>query len=179
MKKIARYVIGALMLLSLAACTPTPQKASEQAASEETPNVEDIVQATTGGAADKVPDPTAEELTVVSIYVQNDNGTGLSKAMDAVNSLDAQQLVDKMIEYGALEEGTKVSKFEQSGTTATLDLSKIPDAGTDKEKMVLTSIVNTFTENFELDSITVLANGSNYNADSESAGYVKEYKELK
>lgn len=174
MRKFTMCLMGILMVLSLAACTPTTEKQSQGA--------EAVQQGETGGAADKVPDPDAPELEIISVYHSNDDATGLVKAMDSVETMDAQAVVDKLIEYGVLEEGTQVLSFELQGEQSenagpgaadseaeassaelgVLDLSQIPSSGTSGELVMLAAIGNTFTENFNLDQLKLLVNGENY-----------------
>lgn len=162
MKKLTMLFTGVLLVLSLAACTPTPVKQAETA---EMPQIE----ASTGGASDKVPDPNVEPMEIISIYSSNEEATGLNQAMDAVDELSAQAIVDKLIEYGVLEEGTEVLKFDMAEGVGTLDLSKVPTSGTAGESLMLAAIGNTFTENFELDRIKLLVNGENY-----SSGHIEQ-----
>lgn len=122
MKKFIMCFVGAMLVLSLAACTPTPVKQSESA-------TEPMVEASTGGASDKVPDPNVEPMEIISVYSSNEDATGLNQAMDAVDELTAQSLVDKLIEYGVLEEGTEVLNFDTKDGIGTLDLSKYHPAG--------------------------------------------------
>lgn len=63
--------VGAMLVLSLAACTPTPVKQSESA-------TEPMVEASTGGASDKVPDPNVEPMEIISVYSSNEDATGLN-----------------------------------------------------------------------------------------------------
>lgn len=180
MKKFIIYLVGAMMVLSLAACTPTPEKeakARTQAADEKP------VAASTGGAEDKVPDPNAEKLVVISIFYSNEDASGLSKDMDAVKELTAQSLVDKLIERGILEDGTEVISYEEADGTGTLDLSKAP--GGKNESAALTALGNTFIDNFEtLLKLKLLVNGENYSgssiqhSDNDYLIYVKDYKKL-
>ena len=133
MKKFIMCFVGAMLVLSLAACTPTPVKQSESA-------TEPMVEASTGGASDKVPDPNVEPMEIISVYSSNEDATGLNQAMDAVDELTAQSLVDKLIEYGVLEEGTEVLNFDTKDGIGTLDLSKVPSSGTSGELLMLTAL---------------------------------------
>ena len=177
MKKFIMCFVGAMLVLSLAACTPTPVKQSESA-------TEPMVEASTGGASDKVPDPNVEPMEIISVYSSNEDATGLNQAMDAVDELTAQSLVDKLIEYGVLEEGTEVLNFDTKDGIGTLDLSKVPSSGTSGELLMLTAIGNTFTENFELDKLKLLVNGKNYSSghiehgDNDYLEYNRDYKKL-
>lgn len=165
------------MMMSLAACTPTQPKM-------ETTAPDPQVETSTGGASDKVPDPNVEPMEIISIYSQNEDGSGLNQAMDAVDKLTAEALVEKLVEYGVLEKGTKVLKFDSKDGTGTLDLSKAPVKGTKGDLIMLTAVGNTFIENFELDKLKVLVNGKDITSDTVKQGdkdyleYVKDYKKM-
>lgn len=179
MKKFIVFLMSALMMMSLVACAPTQPKV-------ETTAPDPQVMASTGGASDKVPDPNAEPMEIISVYSKNDDSTGLNQAMDAVSELTADAMVDKLIEYGVLEDGTKVLQFDKKDDgTATLDLSQMPEKGTTEDILTLTAVGNTFIENFELDKLKILVNGKNYSndqikqGDSDYLEYVKNYKKIK
>ncbi|MCD8220828.1 MAG: GerMN domain-containing protein [Clostridiales bacterium] len=165
MRKLVLSLIGILMVLSLAACTPTTDK-------NKTGSVKETQGALT--AADKVPDATAPDLIVVSVYEVNEEGTGLKGTMDAVETLDADSLVELLIEYGVLEEYTEVNEYSESGESAAaagpgvsgsesvisgavLDLDQLPDDG--KDEMVLKAIARTMMENLNTENIQILLNG--------------------
>lgn len=178
MKKFMVFLMSAVLMAGLAACTPTQPKVETSG-----PRPEDM--APTGGASDKVPDPNVEPMDIISVYSQNADGTGLNQAMDAVEELTAQSLADKLAEYGILEEGTEVLSFDVAEGVGTLNLSQVPVNGTTGELLILTSIGNTFIENFELDKLKLLVNGENYSSghiqqtDDEYLQYNKDYKEIK
>lgn len=178
MRKFVMFLMSAVLVMSLAACAPTQPKM-------ETTPPDPAMMAPTGGASDKVPDPNAEPMEIISVYSQNDDGTGLNQAMDAVSELTAQALVDKLIEYGVLEEGTKALSFDVADGIGTLDLSQTPASGTTGETLMLVSIGNTFIENYELDKLKLLVNGKNYSSghieqgDQDYLQYEKDYKEIK
>ncbi|WP_077612980.1 GerMN domain-containing protein [Clostridium sp. Marseille-P2415] len=178
MRKFIVFLLSAMLVISLAACSPTQPKM-------ETTAPDPQVMASTGGASDKVPDPNAEPMEIISVYSQNDDATGLNQAMDAVDELTADALVDKLIEYGVLTEGTKVLKFDMADGTGTLDLSQVPNSGSTGDLLMLTAVGNTFIENFELDKLKLLVNGKNFSSghmeqgDNDYLEYVKNYKEIK
>lgn len=177
MRRFIVFLMSAVLMMSLAACTPTEPKM-------ETTAPDPQVMASTGGASDKVPDPNVEPMEIISIYNSNDDATGLNQAMDAVDELTAEALVDKLIEYGVLEEGTEALKFDMADGTGTLDLSKVPSSGTTGDILMLTAVGNTFIENFELDKLKLLVNGENFSnghidqGDDDYLEYVKNYKEI-
>lgn len=166
MKKAVMSFIGAVMILSLAACTPTTEKNKTG----------DVKQ--TNGVADKTPDPTAPKLDVVSVYQVSADGTKLTGTMDAVDELNAQALVDLLIEYEVLEEGTEIISFKEEGrveevgpsvveipgyeidNTMTdhiiLDLNRLPDKYQDQ---VIDAVANTFLENIHAVRMTLKVNG--------------------
>ncbi len=165
MKKPIMCFIGTMMILSLAACTPTTEK-YKTGEVKETQEITD---------ADKVklPDATAPELDIVSVYTVKADGSGLDGTMDSVEagSLDENSLVGLLIQYGVLDEGTEVVEFnegqEQAAlgpaggtvkTEASLDLSRIPDDG--KNEMIVKAIAKTFMENMNMESITIKLNGA-------------------
>ncbi len=114
MKKWLIGVMAVMTAVSLAACTPTTEKQQNQTTAAEGTQ-ESMVPQSTGGASDKVPDPNVMPVAVISIYHGTDNG--LIQDMDSLDTegLDAQLLVDKLIEYGVLTEGTEVLSFDVEG----------------------------------------------------------------
>lgn len=154
------------MILSLAACTPTTEK-------NKTGDVKQTQ--ATNGVADKRPDPTAPDLEIISIYKIGDDGK-LVGTMDAAEVRTPQVLVDLLIQYGVLDEGTKSLSFEEVGEveeygpgvivipgmendnsigeTGVLDLSSVPS-----EELKIQAIANTFIENLNVVNLTIKANG--------------------
>lgn len=165
MKKWFMGIMLAVMAVSLAACTPTTEKnrnAATTAAAAET------IPMTTGGAGDKVPDPNVKPVAVVSIYHRSDGNGSIVQDMDALDSegLDAQLLVDKLVEYGVLTKGTKVLNFTVTGegenAAGILDLNQAVSGEGSSDRMLLAEIGNTFIDNFELKSLKLKVNGGNY-----------------
>jgi len=171
MRKTIMCFIGAMMILSLAACTPTTEKGKTGDVKQTQP---------ANGIADKRPDPTAPELDVVSIYTVSEDGSKLEGTMDAVEELDEQKLTDLLVQYGVLEEGTKAVSFKAEGEPAsaevgpgvmtipgmeiesnlkeygTLELNQFPD---DQKEMKLQAVANTFIENMDVVYLTIKVNG--------------------
>lgn len=184
MKKITMCVLSAMTVLSLAACTPTPEKQAETAETFETQ--------APGGAEDKVPDPNAPVLSTISIYTLNDDNTGLVQEMDGVETLDAQSVLAKMIDYGVLPEDTLVLGFyipdengnpEEASEESTEEDSETAEAESAEESvgpdvssntpefskavlnisqlpeenrdLLIVAIGNTFTENFGIGTLEI------------------------
>lgn len=185
MKKWLLGVMAAVMAVSLAACTPTPDKQKEEtdgtAAAQES-----MVPQSTGGASDKVPDPNVAPVAIVSIYHKGD-GDSLVQDMDSLDSeeIDAQMLVSKMMEYNVFTEGTMVQTFAIEGegedSVGTLDLNQAVSGEGVSDNMFLTEIGNTFIENFELGQLKLTVNGENYQGETVQQGdddyltYVVDY----
>lgn len=184
MRKITMCLIGAMTVLSLAACTPTTEKSAGHSNGSGSVKPPVNVEETTKEVVEKLPDLDAPVLDMAFIYSGNSDATGLVRNTEDVESLDEDTLVDLLIQYGVLEEGTTSLSFvieggEKAGPGAAaadssgervgiLDLSAIPESGTAGEQVILASIANTFTENFELDKLKLLVNGENY-----SSGHVE------
>lgn len=165
-------ITGVMMILSMAACTPTPEKGRTGEVKQ--------TEASGGVATNRNPDPTAPELDVVSIYNVSEDGSKLEGTMDAVEELDPQVLTDLLIQYGVLEEGTQLISFAAEGAPSseevgpgvvkipgldiesdvreygTLNLSQFPDTG---NEMLLQAVANTYLENLNVVYLTIQVNG--------------------
>ena len=183
MKKFALFMTGAMLAMSMAACSPTQKETAPAGAAE----------ASTGGAEDKVPDPTTEVLEIASIYVPDEERTGLIQNMDGVSVLDAESLVAKLVEYGVLPEGCQVLSYEATGEaenaadgpgeaadvsvaeSAVIDLSDIPDGDSIDTQLITAAIGNTITENLGVRSLTIEENGSVF---ADGVTFQNEYETL-
>ena len=185
MKKWILGVMAALMAVSLAACTPTPEKQrQETTAAAAAP--ESTIPQSTGGASDKVPDPNVAPVAIISIYHKG-AGDSLVQDMDSLESeeIDAQMLVSKLMDYGLLTDGTMVQTFgiqnEGEEAIGTLDLNQAVSGEGVSDAMFLTEIGNTFIENFELSQLKLTVNGENYqgttiqHGDDDYLTYVADY----
>lgn len=104
-----------------------------------------------------MPDPNVAPVAVISVYHKGD-GDSLVQEMDSLDddNLDAQALVDKMVEYGIFKEGTEVLSFDKTGegenSKAVLNLNQAENNEGVSDTQFLVEIGNTFIENFELAS---------------------------
>lgn len=177
MKKMVMYLMGAMMVLSLAACTPTTDKGKTGEVKQ--------TQAANGVADNKQPDPDAPDLDMVAIYHLDESGTKLTSTMEAVEETTPQALVDLLIQHGVLAEGTKSLSFESQGKPASkevgpgiveipgmetetylselgiLDLSEFPEQDADADKK-LEAVANTFIENMDVVNLNITINGETY-----------------
>ncbi len=179
-RRFAICIVGGLLVLTMTGCFSA--SGNQEGTMEESKlKVEETVQKAT---AEQLMDIPAGPMEIVSVYRGNEDATGLIQAMDSVNELSAQALVDKLIEYKVLDEGTVVLNFTVTEEIGYLDLSSVPVSGSSGEVLILTSIGNTFTENFELEKLKLLVNGENYSSghieheDQDYLRFNKRYKKL-
>lgn len=185
MRKLWKIMLGAVVVVSLAACTPTTNKpAKNGTGTQPETQAKEVVE--------KLPDADAPELELISVYYPNAEGTGLRQAVDGVETLDAESLVALLIEYGTLGEGTEVLDFQTSGesdtqisgpgestvvlmySNATLDLNQVPE---DIDKVLTeTAIGNTFTESMNIQELAIKVNGEDY---ASGLTYNEHYDKLK
>jgi|GEM_PF-2048968 len=126
---------------------------------------------TTGGAADKTPDPTTPEVAIVSIFSVNDSGSGLKQGMDSIDSLDANLLMSKLIEYNVVDKDTVIENFTNNNGDAVLNLKALSK----KDKQTIAAISNTFISNFSLNKLTIQVEGKDVSGGKDLA-YVKDYR---
>lgn len=176
MKKAMMYFIGAMMVLSLAACTPTSEKNKTGEVKQTTPAA--------NGIADKAPDPYAPDLEILAVYQLNSEGTGLTYAMEGIEEMTPQAVVDLLIQAGVLEEGTTSLSLETEGKVeevgpgavvipgmdidnsypehGILNLNQFP---ADKQELKLQAVANTFMEGFNIARFTIQVNGKTVGED--------------
>lgn len=202
MKKLVMYFTGAVMAISLAACTPTEvPETSPQAVENVNPEglTPEMMQETT--AAEKLPDPDAPVLEMAFMYSVDDSGKLVREIID-LEELTEETLIQCLIERGVLEEGTEVNTFgidggEKAGPgvsadavgdgerVGSLDLTKFPQVDAAKEQQLLNAIANTFIDNFELDKLKLLIEGENFTSANQTQGdedyldYSSEYTVIK
>ena len=117
MKKLVMGLLGAMMILSLAACTPTTEKNKTGEVKE--PQQEEVVESTAdagpGVVTGRPVDQDAPDLTMVSVYSVSEDGSKIEGTMDSVEILDAQSLVDLLVQYGVLDNGTEGGQLHHRG----------------------------------------------------------------
>ncbi len=173
MKKCILLLASAMMALSLAACTPTPDKQqasadAQTAAAAEGDNGEvgpegGIPATTEAYKADTMEvrnqgNEDLPQMAGVTVYRINKTGDGLIQEMDALETetLEAEGLFDLMASYGILPDGTELISYEQEEDKATLNVSQLGTDDAMATRLMVESLVNTFTENFELEGGLIL-----------------------
>lgn len=186
MKKLVLVITGIMMAAMLAACSPTNTATDatyhthadgethyDAHAEDQTPpagyNAESI-----DGALEKQQEVRDAEPTVtVCVYSVNANQTGLEQNMDGVDgeTLEAQPLLDKMIELGVLEEGITVLSFDNQDSVMSLDLSSLNQSD---NELIVTAIGNTFIQNFDAEQLNLSVAGQQVS----DLTFVKEYRNM-
>lgn len=161
MKRCIMLLASAMMVLLLAACTPTTEKNQESQSQTETPAMPPTTEAVVADTPEKrnAGNENLPSLAAVSVYRVSKNGDGLVQEMDNLESeeLVDQALVDLMVKYEVLEEGTEIISFELDEGKGTLNLNQLTSSEDEMRiRAVTESVVNTFTENFELESGLIL-----------------------
>lgn len=161
MKRCIMLLASAMMVLLLAACTPTTEKNQESQSQTETPAMPPTTEAVVADTPEKrnAGNENLPSLAAVSVYRISKNGDGLVQEMDNLESeeLVDQALVDLMVKYEVLEEGTEIISFELDEDKGTLNLNQLTSSEDEMRiRAVTESVVNTFTENFELESGLIL-----------------------
>ena len=170
-KKFIIAVMAVVMAMSvLAGCGGKTEE--KKAAQDNSELLEEYMKQEKGGIEDKVPDPNAEELYPCSVFSVKEDGKGLIQDMDELSKEDPGLLLDKMVEFGVLGDGTSLEEFDDAdGKAASI---KISGKG-ELDRLTAAAIVNTFTQNFELDSLTVIYNGKTV---MEDQPFINQYKEM-
>lgn len=120
MKKYIMFVVSAMMVLLLAACTPTPEKNQESSQETQTPAMPPTTEAVVADTPEKrnKGNENLPSLAAVSVYRISKNGDGLVQEMDNLESeeLVDQALIDLMVKYEVLEEGKRFSALNWKKT---------------------------------------------------------------
>ena len=185
MKKLLHMTIGGLMVLSLAACSPTTGRSGSLESQDAQPQTQEKE------VVEKLPDANAPVLELFSVYYPNEDGTGLKQAVDGVEVLDADSLVDQLVAHGVLDAGTMSLDFTTEGegetevsgpgqatevttiASAVLDLSEFPEENRD---MLIIAVANTFTDSMNIEKMTISIDGEVIASD---IGFTESYSKLK
>lgn len=122
----------------------------------------------------KKPDPNVAKEALVSLYLPNDGEKGIYMEIEAIPSLEPQELINKLVEYKLLKENASVLSYEADGTKASIDIAGVDLS--DNRQMVC--VANTLLENLYLDTITITSNGEKA-ASTENMSFNSNLKEVK
>lgn len=135
------------------------QSADEDGKTDESDKTEGTGENGASGETGETGEPAASEVT---LYLPNETADGfLTSSMILTDTPEA--IVAQLVADGALPEGVRVLNFDAKEKC--LDLSKefaegMKQAGTTGEFLYLGSVVNTFLEHYDLDSIMLYSDGA-------------------
>ena len=155
MKRALSLLLACVLVLALlSACGG--KDAAEQTPAPETPPTQT---AATGGVD-----------TSCKVYFPNDTVSDLRD--DTVHITDtevayAQAIVDHLIAHDALPKDSKVLAISKDGNTLSIDMDEaflagLRQSGSTGESMYLGSLVNTFLDNFNCETVRVTVEGKTF-----------------
>ena len=150
MKKYLSLLLACVLTLALlSACGG--KDAAEQTPAPETPPTQT---AATGGVD-----------TSCKVYFPNDQASDLRA--DTVHITDAEAIVDQLIAHDALPKDSKVLAISKDGNALSLDMDEaflagLRQSGSTGESMYLGSLVNTFLDNFNCETVRVTVEGKSF-----------------
>ena len=112
---------------------------------------------------DKQPVIADDETATTQVIIYKAVLGGIDQDFDAVEECDAPSLIEAMIRNGAIKDGCEVIFFEVNGRAGELELSSLKGVfykATEEE--VVASVVNTFIDNFDLDTLKLVVGDKDY-----------------
>ena len=153
-----KFIALLLCALLLCGCTPEAQPTE--------PVTEPPTEATSEPEVQTVTEPpTQPEVLTVTIYHGNANADGFEITEFAVEAIDMNVLVEKLIEVGALNEDVAIVslQFKDGGIVLNFNdafADQLNTMGTSGERMMVGSVVNTFLTAFDkVDKVSILVGG--------------------
>lgn len=159
MKKVFSLLLACVLALALL-CACGGKDAAEQTPAPETPPTQT---AATGGVD-----------TSCKVYFPNDQASDLradtvhiTDAEATVTVAYAQAIVDQLIAHDALPKDSKVLAISKDGNALSLDMDEaflagLRQSGSTGESMYLGSLVNTFLDNFNCETVRVTVEGKSF-----------------
>lgn len=201
MKKAAVILAGAMMILSLAACSPT-EVAKESRPQAAQMNPDGVDPQKLAAERETMVDPKTminqdeADMESVLVYYPNAEGNGLERDMMAFEEMTAEEILAALAEAGAVAEDVTVNSWEVGGgvkagpgvdPSAVVDGDRIgildvANLAADVDACAVYALGNTFCEAFELDKLEILVDGEAYEHDVIEDGYVyflEKFTEIK
>lgn len=142
MKRILCVFVAALMLAGLAACSASP--AADQINEQDT--------------------ATVPQLISYAVYVPNDNADGFRVITASGETVSAETVLAELKKQNVLPEAISLNSFHLENGLITMDLNQafadiICSMGTSGELMIVGSVVNTYLDAFQAESVYFTVDG--------------------
>lgn len=144
MKKILYILFVLMMLAGLAACRPSADTKNPVPAEDPTESV--------------------PELFSFSVYVPNDNADGFDVITVFAEDISAETVLAELKQQAVLPDAVSINAFQLDHGLITLDFNQafadvLCSMGTSGELMIIGSVVNTFLDAFQAESVYFTVNG--------------------
>lgn len=108
--------------------------------------------------------PTYPVMLKFMVYHPNENADGFEITEIVTASLDADTVMSALIWIGVLPEGTKVNSLSSEGMQLNIDFNEtfrdhLLTMGTAGERLLIGSVVNTFLNAYQAESVLFTVNG--------------------
>jgi len=147
MKRLLCVILSAAMLSGLAACGESP-------AASQTENM-------------------AEPQQTYSVYVPNDNADGFAAKTVSTEEISAETVLTGLKEQKVLPDEVSITSFGVDGGAITMDFNQafadaVCSMGTSGELMMIGSVVNTFLDAFQAESVYFTVGGQIFESGHET-----------
>lgn len=171
MKKILCVLLVGIMLIGLAACDQSP------ATTQSTDNLNVENQPTVTSSAENEKDETEiseglteepiesiSQLLSYSIYVPNDNADGFVVETVSTEDISAETVLTELKRRNVLPDTVSINSFNIDNGLITIDFNQafanvVCSMGTSGELMIVGSVVNTFLDAFQAESVYFTVDG--------------------
>ena len=173
MKKILCALLACVILVGMVACNKAPTKQEPVGNSNETnqptattPIEKDETETPDETTNVPVEDPTESipQLLSYNIYVPNENANGFVVETISTEEISEETVLAELKKYNVLTEDVSINSFNVENNLITIDFNQafadiVCSMGTSGEMMVLGSVVNTFLDAFQAESVYFTVDG--------------------
>ena len=169
MKKILCALFVGVLLAGLTACSKapaTPQSVDNPNATHSSPVTTPIEKGETGISEALTEDPmeSVSQLLSYSIYVPNDNANGFVVETISTADISAETVLTELKKRNVLPEAVSINNLHMDNGLITIDFNQsftdaVCSMGTSGELMVVGSVVNTFLDAFQAESVYFTVDG--------------------
>ena len=173
MKKILCALLVCVILVSMVACNKAPTKQEPVGNSNETnqPTVTTSIEKDETEPTEETPSVSAEDptesipqLLSYSIYVPNENANGFIVGTISTEEISEETVLAELKKYNVLTEDVSINSFHIENNLITIDFNQafadiVCSMGISGEMMVFGSVVNTFLDAFQAESVYFTVDG--------------------